>query len=66
MIITEYYLTRDDGVILDRTYSDTNHRIINVDTKEEYDDAVDPRELHRRYVESENVIVREEDESCYE
>ena len=56
MIITEPFMLRYDGVQLDRTYSDTGHKIISKETGAEYDEAIDPRELHREYIESENMI----------
>ena len=41
MIIKEFYATRQDGVNLYRTYSDTGMRIRKVGANEIYDDAVD-------------------------
>ena len=56
MIVTEPFMLRDDGVQLDRTFSDTGHRIISDETGFEYDEAIDPRNMHRTYHESENMI----------
>lgn len=63
MIVTEYYMTRKDGVILDRTYSDEGYYIISDETGVKYDEAVDPRELHRTYTESDEKIEPIEEES---
>jgi hypothetical protein len=41
MIKKEYFKTREDGVILYRTYSDTDHKIRNKRTSEVYTDAAD-------------------------
>lgn len=54
MIRTEYYMTREDGVVLNRTYSDTGMKIERDGVR--YDEAVDPSELNRQYTETEEVI----------
>lgn len=41
MIKKETYMTREDGVQIFRTYSDTDHKIRNKRTSVVYDDAVD-------------------------
>lgn len=41
MIKKEYYKTREDGVNLYRTYSDTDHKIVNKKTGAVYGDAID-------------------------
>lgn len=41
MIKTEYYTTRNDGVVLVKTYSDTNKYIKQAETGLEYDEAID-------------------------
>lgn len=41
MIKKEYYKTREDGVELYRTYSDTDHQIINKKTGVVYSEAID-------------------------
>lgn len=45
MIKTEYYTTRNDGVILVKTYSTENKYIKQVETGLEYDVAIDVAEL---------------------
>lgn len=41
MIKKEFYITRDDGVDLYRTYSDTNKFIKQIETGIEYAEAID-------------------------
>ena len=54
MIITEYYMTRSDGVVLNRTYSDIGMMIER--DSERYDEAIDPAELNRQYIETDEPI----------
>ena len=54
MIITEYYTTRADGVVLDRTYSDKGVMIER--DGERYEEAIDPAELNRQYTETDEII----------
>lgn len=54
MIITEYYSTRKDGVILNRTYSDKGCYIERDGV--EYAEAIDPAELSRTYSETDKPI----------
>ena len=60
MIITEHYKTRDDGVVLNRTYSDAGFRIERDGVF--YDEAIDPAELGRTYTETDQLIETPEDE----
>ena len=60
MIITEYYMTRPDGVRLERTYSDADVMIRNVVTGEEYESVINPENSGRRYEETETPIGSEE------
>ncbi len=57
MIITEYYRTREDGVILNRTSSDSNYMIERDGTQ--YVEAIDPADLNRVYVETDIIILEE-------
>lgn len=41
MVITEYFMTRGDGVVLNRTYSDAGMLIHKVGTEEMYGEAID-------------------------
>ena len=50
MIVTEFYRTREDGVRLVRTYSDVGKMIERDGVV--YDEAIDPEDSGRVYVES--------------
>ena len=54
MIVTEYYKTREDGVVLNRTYSDQNMMIERDGVR--YSEAIDPAELNRQYTETDEPI----------
>lgn len=54
MIITEYFRTREDGVVLNRTYSDKNMTIERDGVS--YSEAIDPAELNRQYTETDEPI----------
>lgn len=53
-IIVEYYRTREDGVVLNQTYSDKNLMIERDGVY--YEKAIDPAELNRIYTETNEVI----------
>ena len=54
MIVTEYYGTREDGVVLNRTFSDKGMMIERDGVR--YVDAIDPAELGRTYIETDEPI----------
>ena len=56
MVKKEYYKTLEDGTVLIRTYSDSNHYIIQDGTGIEYSEAIDPENMNRTYTESEKII----------
>ena len=56
MIKKDYYKTLEDGTVLVRTYSDSNHYIIQDGTGIEYSEAIDPEQMNSTYTESEKVI----------
>ena len=58
MIITEYFMTRTDGVVLNRTYSDKGMKIERDGVR--YDEAIDPVALNRQYTETDEPIESEE------
>ena len=58
MIIVEYYKTRKDGVVLNRTYSDAGMMIERDGVR--YSEAIDPAELGRTYTETDEAIEAEE------
>jgi hypothetical protein len=49
-IITEFYRTREDGVVLNITYSNEGMMIEREGVR--YSEAIDPAELNRTYVET--------------
>lgn len=61
MIITEHFMTRSDGVELNRTYSDIG-MMIERDGKR-YSEAVDPAHLGRVYTETTEPIEEFEEEN---
>ena len=62
MVITEYYMTRPDGVVLNRTYSDAGMMIEQVGTGARYSEAIDPADSGRTYIETDEPIPEEEAE----
>ena len=56
MVKKEYYKTLEDGTVLIRTYSDSNHYVIQDGTGIEYSEAIDPENMNRTYTESEKTI----------
>lgn len=57
MTITEYYMTRMDGVKLNRTYSDKGLMIDRDGVL--YTEAIDPAILGRVYIETDQPIQKE-------
>ena len=55
MIITEYYMTSTDGVVLNRTYYDEGMMIEREGVQ--YSEAIDPAELNRQYAETDIPIA---------
>ena len=53
-IIVEYFKTRKDGIILNRTYSDLNYKIERDGIL--YDEAIDPKDANRVYHETTILI----------
>lgn len=68
MIKTEYYTTRNDGVLLVKSYSTENKYIKQVETGLEYNEAIDIgvyengiyKAKNYTYIETEKEIVYEE------
>ncbi len=58
MIIKELYRTREDGVNLYKTFSDSNLLIQKVDTNEIYSEAIDVEDSGYEYVETDVVIEK--------
>ena len=64
MIKREFYITREDGVNLYRTYSDEGYKIQKAGTNEIYDEAIDVEGATFAYLETrEKIEVVEESES---
>ena len=63
-IIAEYYKTRDDGVILNRTYSDNGVMIERYGVR--YSEAVDPLDSGRVYTETDEPVETGSDEATVE
>ena len=59
MIKVEYFMTRTDGVVLNRTYSDAGYYIERDGIR--YAEAVDPAELGRTYTETDELFPVEEE-----
>lgn len=62
MIQTEYYMTRDDGVNLYRTYSDANLMIRQEQTGNVYTEAVDVENSGYTYTETDTPIDESEED----
>ena len=58
MIITEFFRTREDGVVLNRTYSDLGMMIEREGVR--YCEAIDPEELNRQYIETDEPVYATE------
>lgn len=56
MIQKEFYRTREDGVNLYRTFSDTGFYIQKVGTNEVYSEAIDVEFAKYEYIETEDLI----------
>lgn len=59
MVVTEFYTQRRDGVKLYRTYSDQGFRIMRDGIV--YDEAIDPEQSGRNYIETNEKIPVDED-----
>lgn len=55
MLKTEFFMTRQDGVVLNRTYSDLNHYIERDGVL--YTEAIDPEDSGRIYNETDTEII---------
>lgn len=62
MIVTEFYRTREDGVELDRTYSDAGMYILQNETGAKYTEAIDVVPLRYTYSETDEPIPDEPEE----
>lgn len=60
MVITEYYKTREDGVVLVRSYSDKGVYIHGGYPEGDYAEVIDPAGANRTYVETDIPIEETE------
>lgn len=60
-IVTEYFTTREDGVVLNRTFSDIGMMVERDGVR--YSEAIDPAELGRTYTETDEPIPDMGDEA---
>ena len=63
MIVSEVCDTREGGVKLIRTYSDSGFMIIQDETGIMYGEAIDPEDMHRTYTESDILIENTENDN---
>lgn len=56
---TEYYMTRKDGVVLNKTYSNEGRYVVRDGVA--YDMAIDPADLNRQYTEGDIIPPEETD-----
>ena len=56
MIVTEFYYTRDDGVALNRTYSDRGMMIHGGFPEGDYEESIDPEDANRVFTETDIPI----------
>ena len=66
MVITEYYRTREDGVVLVKTYSNKNFMISQDGTGKLYEEAIDPEVMGRTYTETDIPIDHDDEEGTAE
>lgn len=61
MIQKDFYITRNDGVKLYKTYSDEDYKILQIETGNIYDEAIDIETANYTYEETNEKIEREEE-----
>lgn len=62
MLRKEFFRTRDDGINLYRTYSDEDYYIVQLETGNIYEEAIDIENSDYTYDETDNKIHNEEEE----
>lgn len=55
MVQREFYRQREDGVRLYRTYSDNNRYLIQQDTGDIYEEAIDVEDTTHTYIEGDEI-----------
>lgn len=66
MVKTEYYSTRNDGIKLNRTYSDCGMMILQNETGIEYGEAIDVETAQYTYTETDKPIKEVTDYGDFE
>ena len=61
MVKRELFKIRNDGVKLYRTYSDENYKILQVETGDIFDEAIDIEDADFTYIETEEKIEEVEE-----
>ena len=61
MIKKEFYKTREDNVKLYRTYSDEGYKIIQIETGNIYNEAIDVEDKNYIYQETDEKIETQEE-----
>lgn len=61
MIKRELYKVRNDGIKLYKTYSDENYRILQVETNQVFEEAIDVETSSFTYIETEEKIEEVEE-----
>ena len=56
MLLKEFFIERNDGVKLYRTYSNIGYKIRQIETGVEYDEAIDVENSIYSYEETNNLI----------
>ena len=58
MLLKEFFIERNDGVKLYRTYSNIGYKIRQIETGIEYDEAIDVENSIYSYEETNNLIEK--------
>lgn len=64
-IVKEFYKTREDGVDLYITYSNTGYKIKKIGTDEVYDEAIDVEDASYEYEETTETLNEDATEQDY-
>lgn len=63
MLKKDFFRTREDGVNLYRNYSDTDHKIRQIETGIIYDEAIDVESANFTYEETDEYVDKKSDNS---
>ena len=62
MIVREFFITREDGVNLYKTFSDSNKYIVKEGEDFKYSEAIDVEDANFVYIETDEEIVEPEND----